>query len=178
MWATMMITHCNEIAIQLLELYLAIINHSRRILMKDTRKKSITSVLRSTWTHFGIFAIYRNELSWRERYFVVGLDNVIGNMLANIPEGNTRSSIRRQYTRTLSCTIECSRQIEVFVSAYLSRRHSPITGIRAALESSINTPWHLLLYCFTIGWVRLGKIHEGFVVRDFSFASRRPHTYR
>ena len=162
MWATMMITHCNEIAIQLLELYLAIINRSRWILMKDARKKSITSFPCSVRRErISGFSLYHNELSWRERYFVVGLDNVIGNMLANIPEGNTRSSIRWQYTRTLSYTIECSRQIEVFVSAYLSRRHSPITGIRATLESSINTPWHLLLYCFTIGWVRLGKIHEG-----------------
>jgi len=156
-------------------LHLTIINRSRRILMKDVRKKSIISFPCSVWR---VLELPLYELSQRERYFVVGLDNVIGNMPANTPEGNTRSSIRLQYTRTLSYTIERSRQIEVFVSAYLSRRHSPITGIGAALESNINTPWHLLLYCFTIGCVGLGKIHEGFVVRDFYPAFFMPHAHR
>lgn len=106
--------------------------------------------------------LWRN---YRDASDISELDNVIGNIArTNIPEGNARSSIRSGNTFAYDRT----QQIEVFVSsAYLSSRHSPITGIGTVLESGINTPRNPPLYYFTIGWRAARKNSRGFIVRDF-----------
>lgn len=96
-------------------------------------------------------------------------------------ETHTRSSLRGQYTGTVR--VRSNRQIEVFVSAYLSskafsnNRNRGRPGIRHKY-----VPASPLLYCFTIGRARRGKIHDEpdfsplffFLSRSFKPRAHRP----
>lgn len=131
---------------------IVIINRSRRILMKDVRKKSITS------TRFRI----RLRRSYRDASDISGLDNVIGN-IAPTYRRETRDRLFDPAVHIRVRSYTADRGIRI-AGAYLSSRHSPITenrdrpGIRR--KYAPESPAILLHYWLTCGTKKFTRVRR------------------
>lgn len=118
----------------------------------------------------------RRAIATRNDISLLGLDNVIGNMRANIPEGNTRaivsSTTMQAYVLVYDRARQADRGIRIGVfkfEAFSNNRNRGRPGIRHKYAPA-SSP--ILLYY----WLNAARKNSpGFVVRDLSCFSDRVH---